>query len=127
MTALMGILGSAWPAILGFLGVIGGVAWGWFQTQQKQTAIAQAGQQVAAAQVNAAQANTQTAEVRDAEAQANATAAAAGTQSVKERSNVESNISSMPAGGAADQLRNEWASDTGAAPGTSSTGQDPGH
>jgi hypothetical protein len=70
--------------------------------------VAAADQKVAEARTSAAQAQTQTAEVRDAEAQANASAAQAGAQAVKERANVENDVAALPAGSAADQLRDEW-------------------
>ncbi|WP_051106742.1 hypothetical protein [Paraburkholderia atlantica] len=86
--------------------------------------VAAANQKVAEAQTSAAQAQAQTAEVRDAEAQANTAAAQQGAAAQKERTDVESDVATLPVGSAAEQLRNEWsrpAEDAGR--GTGSAGQ----
>jgi hypothetical protein len=88
--------------------------------------VASANQKVAEAQTTAEQAKTQTAEVRDAEAQANAAAAQQGAVAQKERTDVENDVAALPAGSAADQLRNEWSrpgEDAGR--GAAGAGQDP--
>jgi hypothetical protein len=88
--------------------------------------VAAAGQKMAEAQTSAAQAQTQTAEVRDAEAQANAAAAQQGATAQKERTDVENDVATLPAGAAADQLRSEWSrpgEDAGR--GAVGAGQDP--
>jgi hypothetical protein len=79
-----------------------------FTRANAKSKVAAADQKVAEAQTSAAQAQTQTAEVRDAEAQANAAAARQGAAAQKERTDVESDVAALPAGAAADQLRNEW-------------------
>lgn len=120
------ILGAIWPYLLTAASVLGALLFGWSQKKSADTAKAQAGEQVAQAQTAAAQANTQTAEVRDAESQANAVAAQAGAQSVKERANVESDVGALPAGSAADQLRDGWSSDSTGGTATGSSGKDAG-
>jgi hypothetical protein len=97
-----------------------------FTRVNAKSKVAAADQKVAEAQTSAAQAQTQTAEVRDAEAQANAAAAQQGAVAQKERTDVENDVASLPAGSAADQLRNEWSrpgEDAGR--GATGAGQDP--
>ncbi|MDE1154423.1 MAG: hypothetical protein PW735_01690 [Acidobacteriaceae bacterium] len=95
------------PWILGAVGVIVGLLSHWRSTAK----VAAADQKVAEAQTGAAEAQTRVAQVQDAAAQANATAAQAGAQASKERENVENNVTALPAGGAAQQLRDGWSRD----------------
>lgn len=108
ITILVSLVAKFWPVILGLGGIAGGVVFGWAKTKSANTKVAQAGQQVAQAQTTAAQAQEQTAQASNAEAQANAAAAQAGTQATKERSDAESTVDVLPAGGAAQQLLSDW-------------------
>lgn len=101
---MIGILGSLWPFLLAGAGILFGV----FGHLRAKSAEAVAGQKVAEAQTSAARAQTQIAEAHDVEAQANAVAAQAGADSVKEKVNVTNDVSAMPAGAAADELRSDW-------------------
>jgi hypothetical protein len=102
--ALIGVLSNIWPFLLGGAGIL----WGVFKHFQANAKIATAGQQVAQAQTAVAQAQTTVAQVNDAASQANATAAQAGAESLKEKVNVTNDVAAMPAGAAADELRNDW-------------------
>ncbi|MDE1006986.1 MAG: hypothetical protein OSB38_15095 [Paraburkholderia fungorum] len=129
-TIFVSLIAKFWPVILGLSGIAGGIVFGWAKTKSANTKVAQAGQKVAEAQTIAAQAQAQeqTAQASNAEAQANAAAAQAGTQATKERSDAESTVDALPAGGAAEQLLNDWArpgEDAGR--GAGSAGQDPSH
>jgi hypothetical protein len=105
---LLGLLGKALPFIIAAGGIAGGILFGWFKKKSADTAVAKAGQQVAQAGAQVAQSETQIAQERDADAQANAAAALAGNKAVKESTNAQSNIEAMPAGDAAQQLRDQW-------------------
>ncbi|WP_323122140.1 hypothetical protein [Burkholderia alba] len=105
-TILITLLGKFWPVLVGALGVAGGMLFGWIKTKSAATSVAQAGQQTAQAQAAAAQAREQVAQSANAEAQANAGAAAA-----KERNDADTNVGALPAGGAEQQLRNDWQRD----------------
>lgn len=111
MIAILGMLGSTWPYLLAGAGVL----WGVFkhlQSNSKDAAadkkVAQAQTAVAQAQTAVAQAQTTLAQANDASAQANATAAQAGAESLKEKVNVTNDVTSMPAGAAAAELRSDW-------------------
>jgi hypothetical protein len=123
MSALIGMLASIWPALVGAIGVLAGLIFGYVNKKAADARVAQAGQKVAEANAATEQAKAQTATVRDAEAQANAAAAQAGAQSIKERANVENDVASLPAGSAAVQLRNEWSTGAGGADPARSTGE----
>lgn len=97
---MISLLLQAGPWILAALGIVGGLLTHWRSTAN----VAAANQKVAEAQTSAAQ-------VQDAAAQANATAAQAGAQASKDRENVENDIAALPAGGAAQQLRDGWSRD----------------
>lgn len=128
MTLIIGFIVAHLGAILGGLVAAGGVLFGFFKSKSADTRVAQAGQKVAEAQTTAAQAQEQTAQASNAEAQANAAAAQAGIQATKERSDAESSVDVLPAGGAAQQLLSDWArpgEDAGR--GAGSAGQDPNH
>ncbi|HGF4015238.1 hypothetical protein [Burkholderia cenocepacia] len=88
-----------------------GVLFGVFRHQQARTATAQAGQKAAEAQATAAAAREQVAQSANAEAQANADAAQAGAAAAKERSDAETNVGALPAGGAEQRLRDGWSRD----------------
>lgn len=124
MSALIGMLGSIWPAVVGALGVLAGLIFGYVNKKAADAKVAQAGQKVAEANAATEQAKTQTATVRDAEAQANAAAALAGAQSIKERANVENDVASLPAGSAAEQLRDDWTTGASGAGAARSSGKD---
>ena len=100
MTAVLEILGQIWPFLLAAAGVL----FGWARHKEAQTTAAQAGQQVAEAQAKAAA-------IEKSEAEANATAARAGTDAVKERTNVENGIAAGAPGESAQRLRDQWARD----------------
>ena len=91
------------------------------------TKVALSGQQVAEAQTIVAQEKTEPAEVRDADAQANATAAQAAARAVKERIDVENVISALPAGGAQQRLLDQWSRGASADRAAGGAGQDPDH
>jgi hypothetical protein len=125
---LTALFSSAWPVIVAAVVALGGIVFGFVKSKSADAKVAQAGQKAAEAQTSAAQAQTKTAEVRDAEAQANAAAAQQGAVAQKERTDVENDVAALPAGSAADQLRNEWSrpgEDAGR--GTAGAGQDPVH
>ncbi|WP_227242373.1 hypothetical protein [Paraburkholderia caribensis] len=127
MTLIIGFIVSHLGAILGGIVAAGGVLFGFVTKKNADTKVAQAGQQVAQAQATTAQAQEQVAQTNNAEAQANAAAAQAGAQATKERSDAESTVDALPAGGAAQQLLDEWArpgEDAGRG-GAGSAGQDP--
>lgn len=85
------------PWLLAALGVL----FGMFRHQQASTATAKANQKVAEADARAAQ--------NDAvAAQANEAAAQTGAAAVKERTDVENQIASAPAGESARILRDDW-------------------
>lgn len=105
------LLVSMWPAVLGVLGIAGGVLFGWVKSKQAQTTKAQADAVKADAGKQVAEAQTQVANVQNAEAQANATAAQAGADSLKEKVNVTNDVSALPTGAAASELRNDWTKD----------------
>ncbi len=109
MTLIIAFIVSHLGVILGGLAAAGGVLFGFVKGKQADTKVAQAGQTAAQAQASAALAQAQAAQTNNAEAQANAAAAQAATQATKERSDAESNVQALPAGGAAEQLRNDWA------------------
>ncbi|ALJ98710.1 MULTISPECIES: hypothetical protein [Burkholderia] len=88
-----------------------GVLFGMFRHQQARAVTAQAGQKAAEAQATAAAAREQVAQSANAEAQANADAAQAGAAAAKERSDAETNVGALPAGGAEQQLRDGWSRD----------------
>jgi len=92
------------PWVIAAMGALIGFA----RHQQAKTAAAQAQQKVAEAQAMVEQAKTQMAEVLAGEAQANAAAARAGADASKERTNVENDVAALPAGSAADELRDDW-------------------
>jgi hypothetical protein len=128
MTLIIGFIVAHIGAILGGAAAVGGVLFGFLKGNAADTKVAQAGQKVAEAQTTAAQAQEQTAQTTNAEAQANAAAALAGTQATKERSDAESTVDVLPAGGAAQQLLSDWArpgEDAGR--GAGGAGQDPSH
>jgi len=108
MTVILGFIAAHFGAILGAVLAAAGVLYGFVRGKGADAKVAQAGQAAAVAQATAAAAKQQVAETRDAEAQANAAAAQAGAQASKERANVENDVVALPAGSAADQLRNEW-------------------
>lgn len=127
MTALLGLLGSAWPYIASGAVAVLGLLYAFVKGKNADTKVAQAGQQVAQANQATAQANTQTAQERVADAQATATAALAAADSVKERANVENDVASLPAGAAADQLHNDWTAGGIPTPAAGSADQDKDH
>lgn len=92
------------PWIIAALGVVGGLLTHWHATAK----VAVAAQKVAVAQIAVAQAQTTVAQANDAAAQANATAAQAGAESLKEKVDVTNDVAAMPAGAAADELRDQW-------------------
>lgn len=104
MIAILSLLGSAWPYLLAG----GSVLFALFTHLNGKAKVAAAGQQVAQAQASVAQAQTTIAQTNDAAAQANATAAQAGADSIKEKTDATNAVASMPAGAAADELRNDW-------------------
>ncbi|WP_179283256.1 hypothetical protein [Bordetella genomosp. 9] len=127
MTTILGLLGSAWPYIASAVLAVGSLLTAFVVKKSADTKVAKADQRVAEANQATAEAKAQTATVRDGESQANAAAAAAGANSVKERANVEIDVASLPAGAAAGQLLDEWAAPTGAASAAGSAGQDANH
>jgi hypothetical protein len=101
MTAtILAVFGKAWPFLIAAVGVI----FGMFRHQQAKATSADAGRKVAEAQ-------TVVAQVTASAAKSNADAAQAGAAAIKERTNVENEIAAMPAGGAAERLRNDWSRD----------------
>lgn len=108
---MIALLASFWPVIAGVLGLAGGVLFGWMKTKQAQTTTAQADAVKADAGKQVAEAQTQIANVQNAEAQANASAAQAGADSFKEKVNVTNDVSALPTGAAASELRNDWTKD----------------
>jgi hypothetical protein len=127
MTAILGLIGSAWPYIASGAVAVLGLLYGFVKSKTADTKVAQAAQRIAEANQATAEAKTQTATVRDAEAQANAAAAQAGANSVKERADVENDVASLPTGAAAGQLRDDWTAGAGAAASAGSAGKDPGN
>lgn len=127
MTEILGLLGSAWPYIATGLVALGSLLVAFVMKKSADAKVAQANQKVAEANQATAEAKAQTAVVRDGESQANAAAAIAGANNVKERANVETEVASLPAGSAARQLRDEWPTGAGAADSTGSAGKDAGH
>lgn len=104
MTAMLAILSKIWPALLGGLVALGGLLAGWARHKEAQTTEAQAGQKVSEADAKVAQ-------IERSEAEANAAAARAGSDSARERANVENEIAAGASGDSADRLRNEWSRD----------------
>lgn len=127
MTALIGMLGSVWPALVGTFGLLAGLVVTYLGRKSAEAKVAQATQKVAEANAATERARAQTAAVRDAEAQANAAAAMAGAKSMKERANVENDVASLPAGAAAEQLRNEWSAGNVGSSAAGSAGKDESH
>lgn len=127
MTTILGLLGSAWPYIATGLVAFGSLLVAFVTKKYADTKVAQANRKVAEANQATAEAKAQTAAVRDGESQANAAAAAAGANSVKERANVENDVASLPAGAAASQLRDDWAAGGGNADPAGGAGKDAGH
>ncbi|KVP59357.1 hypothetical protein WJ91_12865 [Burkholderia ubonensis] len=107
-TLLISLLAKFWPIIVAGGGIAAGVLVGWTKTKAAGTAVAQAGQKEAEARTDAAKAHEQAAQAANAEAQANADAAQAGAAAAKERSDAETNVGALPAGGAEQQLRDDW-------------------
>ncbi|WP_157664434.1 hypothetical protein [Bordetella genomosp. 9] len=124
MSALIGMLGSIWPALVGVFGLLAGMVVSYLGRKSAQVQVAQAAQKAAEADAAMERAKAQTAAVRDAESQANASAAMAGAQSMKERANVENDVASLPAGAAAEQLRNEWSAGNAGSSAAGSAGKD---
>ncbi|KML48102.1 hypothetical protein VL15_30520 [Burkholderia cepacia] len=110
-TILISLFAKFWPYLVAAGGVAAGVLVGWTKSKSATARVAQAGQQTAEAQAAAAQAREQAAQSANAEAQANADAAQAGSAAAKERSDAETNVGALPAGGAEQQLRNDWTRD----------------
>lgn len=124
MTLIIGFIVSHLGVIIGGIAAAAGVLFGFVKGKQADTKVAQAGQAAAQAQADAASARVEAAQTNNAEAQANAAAAQAGAQATRERNDVENDVRALPAGGAAEQLRDDWArADAGGSPaGTGAAG-----
>lgn len=104
MTALFAVVAKLWPALLGAIVAAGGLLAGWARHKQAQTTEAQAGQKVA-------ESDAKLARTEQSEAEANAAAARAGADAMKERTDVENQIAAGGAGKSADRLRDDWSRD----------------
>ncbi|MBY4730731.1 hypothetical protein K6V90_09325 [Cupriavidus pauculus] len=100
MTALLAILAKIWPYLL----AAGGVIFGMLRHKQAQTAEAKA-------QSKVADADAKVANTEKSEAEANANAARAGADAIRERTNVENDITAGAPGESAKRLRDEWSRD----------------